>query len=104
MMPNAISRAPVIRVLMKRYNDGISARRGLSGSIRVWRANVRQRMTFPFDLHQTSAKAPHRSKARDCPSPVLRLCHPSDQARDDVLALTSTSAFDHHLTFSLLSP
>jgi hypothetical protein len=31
----------------------------------VRRANVKQRISSPFDLHQTSAKATHRSEATD---------------------------------------
>jgi len=63
------------------------------------RANVKQRIFSPFDLHQTSAKAAHRSEARDRPRPVLRGRNRTDQARDDVEARTSMSALGHKRTF-----
>jgi hypothetical protein len=60
---------------------------------------VKQRIFSPFDLHQTSAKAAHRSEARDRPRPVLRRRNRTDQARDDVEARTSMSAWGHKRTF-----
>src|SRR5262245_21433039 len=53
MMPIAISRAPVTRVRNKLYNDGISAGRGLSGSVQLY---PKVRCSSEYPLHLTCIK------------------------------------------------
>src|SRR5262245_38581977 len=54
MMPNAMSRAPVTRVLMKRYNDGISAGREPSGSVQLY---PKVMCSSEYPLHLTCIKS-----------------------------------------------